>query len=92
MRWVRPSNRAFLRYIEEVLPTLGEVEQRMWKTAETATKMRPMVCQRVELNAFTTPQLIDHITKELENKKHAPPKRSITETSPNPGKDYSEGF
>lgn len=34
--------------------------------------------------------LINHITEEI--KKNAPTKRGIEQTSPSPGKDYSEGF
>lgn len=46
-----------------LLPTLGEVERRMWKADQ---RRFPAVCERVELNALTTPQLVNHITQALD--------------------------
>lgn len=45
---------------------LGEAERRMWKVDDVASQRQRVVCERVELNAMTTPQLIDHVTAALE--------------------------
>ena len=45
--------------------TFGETERRMWKAHQPATKENPVVCERVELNAFTSVQLVDYIEAGL---------------------------
>lgn len=48
--------------------------------------------KRMETQQAFRNSLIDHITKELENKKHAPNKGNIGTVGPEPGKDYTQGF
>jgi anti-sigma regulatory factor (Ser/Thr protein kinase) len=45
-----------------LLPTLGEIERQRWKADQPKAKG----CERVELNAMTSTQLVDHIIAALE--------------------------
>jgi len=48
-----------------LLPHLGEIERRLWKADQPASRFSA-ICERVELNALTTPQLVAHITQALD--------------------------
>jgi len=61
--------------------TIGETERRMWKADQRASKEHPVVCERVELNAFTSAQLVEYIeaglTKAGATAKVVPPQEWI---------------
>jgi DNA topoisomerase VI subunit B len=49
-----------------LLPHLNEIERVMWKASHRASLRFPAICERVELNAMTTLQLVTHITQALD--------------------------
>ena len=91
-------------WTDDVLSGNDEVFTNMIKSIPVNGQLDPLarshlgLCSRygwhkkMETQQTFRNSLINHITKELQDKKYAQAQRTLAETSPTPGKDYTERF